>query len=248
VPLIYNENLKKTNTKLAIHKAIEGKKYFTVEAIKKELGKAEVKYNSTTVNQYLYNLKNEGKLFDAGRGWYATIKTSLLLNTKSVEKLVSAVKKQFPLLRFSVWSTEQLQPFAHHMMTQFTIFLYTDVDAIETVGKHLKDKEYNVYRNPQQSEVDKYFEPSPSTVVVRQSITEEPVNGYYATVEKILVDMFLEKDRLRLMDGAEYERIFRNLILSLRINMPRLLRYADRRKVKNVLVKDILMETDVVSI
>jgi hypothetical protein len=60
--------------------------------------------------------------------------------------------------------------------------------------------------------------------------------------------MFLEKDRLRLMDGAEYERIFRNLILSLRINMPRLLRYADRRKVKNVLVKDILMETDVVSI
>lgn len=75
------------------------------------------------------------------------------------------------------------------------------------------------------------------------------MNGYYATLEKILVDMFLEKDRLRLMDGAEYERVFRNLILSHRINMPRLLRYADRRKVKHKLVKEILMlETDVVSV
>ncbi len=249
MPLIYNGDLKKTNTKLAIQEAIEGKKYFTVDAIKKELRKAEVKYNATTVNQYLYNFKNEGKLFDAGRGWYATVKTSLLLNTKPVEKLVSAIKKQFPLLKFSVWSTKQLQPFAHHMMTQFTSFMYTDVDAIATVGEYLKDIEYNVYLNPQQSEVDKYFEPSSSTVVMRQSVTEEPVNGYYATFEKILVDMFLEKDRLRLMDGAEYERVFRNLILSHRINMPRLLRYADRRKVKNTLVKEILMlETDVVSV
>lgn len=250
MPLIYiTKTLKKISTKTAIQETIKEKKYFTVDAIKKGLQKSKTKCNPTTVNQYLFNLKKEGKLFDAGRGWYATVKTSLSLNTKPVEKLVSAIKKQFPLLEFTVWSTEQLQPFAHHMMTQFTSFIYTDVDAMATVAAYLKDKEYNVYLNPKKSEADKYFQPSSSTVIVRQSVTEEPVKEHYATVEKILVDMFLEKDRLHLMDGAEYERIFRNLILSHRINMPRLLRYADRRKVKDTLVKDILIvENDVISI
>jgi hypothetical protein len=239
--------LKKTSTKSAIQGIIKGKKYFTVETIKRGLNKSRLKYNSTTVNQYLYNLKTEGELFDAGRGWYATVNASLELNTKPVEKLKSVVAKQFPLLKFAVWSTEQLQPFEHHMMTQFTSFIYTDIDAMKPVVECLKDNDYNVYLNPQQSEVAKYFEPTSATVV-RQSVTEEPVEGYYATVEKILVDMFLEKDRLHLMDGAEYERIFRNLVLLHRINMPRLLRYADRRKVKASLIKDILAaEQDVIT-
>ena len=250
MPLIYTvKTLKEKSVKSAILEAIDGKKYLTVDAIKRGLGNAETKYKPTTVNQYLYNLKKEGKLFDAGRGWYATVKTSLLISTKPVEKLAWAIKRHFPLLGFTVWSTEQLQPFAHHMMAQFTNFVYTEVDAMATVAEHLKRKKYNAYLNPQQSEVEKYFQPSSSTVVVRQSVTEEPVKEHYATVEKILVDMFLEKDRLHLMDGAEYERIFRNLILSHRINMPRLLRYADRRKVKDTLVANILIfENDVISL
>lgn len=249
MPLIYTtETLKKISIKTALQETFKEKKYFTVDEIRKGLQKSEIKFNPITVNQYLFNLKKEGKLFDAGRGWYTTVKASFSLNTKPVEKLALAIRKQFPLLEFTVWSTEQLQPFAHHMMTQFTCFIYTDVDAMATVAAYLKAKEYNVYLNPQKSEVEKYFQPSSSTVVVRRSVTEGPFKGNYATIEKILVDLFLEKDRLDLMDGAEYERISRNLILSYRINMPRLLRYADRRKVKDALVKDILIgENDVIS-
>jgi hypothetical protein len=250
VPLIYIvSTLKEKSIKSAILQAINGKKYLTVDAVKRGLTESGTSYNPTTVNQYLFNLKIEGKLLDAGRGWYTTIKTPLSLNTKPIKDLALAIKRKFPLLEFTVWSTEQLQPFAHHMMTQFTNFVYTDVDTMATVAGHLKDTGYNSYLNPQQSEVDKYFEPSSSTVVVRQSVTEEPVKEHYATIEKILVDLFLEKDRLHLMDGAEYERIFRDLILSHRINMPRLLRYAGRRKVKDALVANILIaEKDVISI
>ena len=250
MPLLYIPGpVKKTSVKSAIQEAIKGKKYFSVDAIKKRLRTTGTEFNNATVNQYLYNLKNEGKLFDAGRGWYATVGAPILLNTKPVEKLASVVKKHFPLLKFAAWSTEQLQPFAHHMMTHFTSFIYTDVDSMAPIAEHLKDRAYIVHLNPQQSEVDKYFDPSSATVVVRQSVTEQPVQNSYATIEKILVDLFLEKDRLHLMDGSEYERIFRALILSQRITMPRLLRYADRRKVKNALVNEILqVDNDVIGI
>jgi hypothetical protein len=83
-------------------------------------------------------------------------------------------------------------------------------------------------------------------VVIRASITREPVDGYYATIEKILVDLFIERDRLLLMDEAEYVRVFRNLVLSHRINMARLLEYAERRKIEDALRTNILnVEKDI---
>jgi hypothetical protein len=48
------------------------------------------------------------------------------------------------------------------------------------------------------------------------------------------------------MDEAEYERVFRNLVLSHRINMARLLEYAERRKIEDALRKNILnIEKDI---
>lgn len=241
--------MEKSATKSIIQDIITGKKYFTVQAVKKGLNKAGKNYIPTTVNQYLYNFKEEGWLFDAGRGWYSTISRPSSVGMESVQKLISAIEKRFPLLEFSVWSTQQLRSFAHHIMTQFTTFIYTDPDSMSAVAEHLKDLGYRVYLNPKEREVEKYFEPSPKTVVVRQSVSEEPAQKSIATVEKIMVDLFLEKERLHLMDGTEYERIFRNLVLSQRINMARLLRYAERRKVKKVLMDEILSrEKDIIAI
>jgi len=58
----------------------------------------------------------------------------------------------------------------------------------------------------------------------------------------MLLDLFVEKDKLFLMDEAEYNRVFQNLALSYRINLARLLRYADRRKVKGAFVKSVLAD------
>jgi hypothetical protein len=132
------------------------------------------------------------------------------------------------------------------MMTQYTQFVYADIDAMPSIADYLRDQGYQVYLNPQKLEVEKYFQASPKTVVIRASITREPVDGYYATIEKILVDLFIERDRLLLMDEAEYERVFRNLVLSHRINMARLLEYAERRKIEDALRKNILnVEKDI---
>ncbi|MGH2569107.1 MAG: DUF6577 family protein [Bacteroidota bacterium] len=221
---------------------VEGKKYFSIKALKAHLGKRKPKYDPLTINQYLYNLHAQKKLFDAGRGWYSTMPNALKLDPAPVRELASNVKAKFPLLSFSCWGTEQIQSFAHHLQTSFVLFLYAESDAIASVTEYLVAKGYNAYHNPGVREFEKYFKPTDRSVILRPSITEEPVENHYATIEKILVDLYLEKDRANLMDGAEYKRVFKNLIYSQRINIARLLRYAQRRKVKETFTDDIFAE------
>ena len=218
----------------------ESKKYFSTRAIREEAARRELKYGATTINQYLYNLKIQSKVFDAGRGWYSTLSLPFKQHTAPVEQLATQILTRFPFLKFSCWSTEQLQGYAHHLITRFTRFVYTDADSMSSVAEFLKESNYDAHLNPWKEEVEKYFTPSSTAVVVRPSVTEEPADGNYATAEKMLIDLFLEKDRLYLMDGGEYNRIFRNLAFSYRINMARLLRYSDRRKVKAAFVKKVL--------
>lgn len=235
----------KTETKRQpfILEFIVGKKYFSTRAIKAEATKRKLKYSATTINQYLYNLRAQAKVFDAGRGWYSTLSKPFTQHTAPVEELATQLKGQFPFLQFSCWSTEQVQGYAHHLIVQFTRFVYTATDAMPSVAGFLKEINYHAHLNPLKGEIEKYFTPSAMTVVVRPSVSEEPVDGYYATAEKMLIDLFVEKDKLYLMDGAEYNRIFRNLALAHRISIAQLLRYADRRKVKTTFVKKVLEDS-----
>jgi hypothetical protein len=232
----------KTGLQTLILGFVEGKKYFDATALKAHLAKRKVRYAPLTINQYLYNLRAQGKLFDAGRGWYSTLPNALKLDTAPLIELESTVRAEFPLLSFSCWGTQQIQPFAHHLQTNFVHFLYVEKDAIASVTEFLITQGYSAYANPGIPEFEKYFQTNNRSVIVRGTITEEPVQGHFATIEKILVDLYLEKDRANLMDGAEYKRVFKNLAYSQRINVARLLRYAQRRKVKKAFTDIILAE------
>jgi len=232
----------KKGLQTAILEFVEGKKYFSARALKAHLAKRRPKYAPLTINQYLYNLRAQEQLFNAGRGWYSTLPDALKLDTAPVRDLASSVKSKFPLLSFSCWGTEQIQSFVHHLQTSFVLFVYVETDAIASVTEYLIAKGYNAYHNPGLREFEKYFKPTDRSVVLRPSITEEPVENHYASIEKILVDLYLEKDRANLMDGAEYKRVFKNLAYSQRINIARLLRYAQRRKVKKAFTDRIFVE------
>ena len=216
--------------------ALNSAKYASVNGLRKNLG-SKKQIPSASLYTTLYRFVESKTLFDAGRGWYSTIQMPFKPQYDSVKAIARQVEKQFPQLQFSVWSSEQLQPFAHHLMSRFTSFLYTESDAIVPVAEFLQNQKHMVYPNPKQTEVEKYVAASDRRIIIRQLITEEPVEGHYATIEKVLIDLYLEKDRLFLMDLAEFKHIFENIILANRINMGRLFRYAGRRKVKASIVK-----------
>jgi hypothetical protein len=219
---------------------VNSAKYASVDGLRKKLQLRKKKIPSTTLYATLHRFVGAKTIFDAGKGWYSTIQTPFTPQYKSVKEITRQLEKQFPQLQYSVWSNEQLQPFAHHLMSRFTTFIYTETDAISSVTEFLQSQQYTVYPNPKQADVEKYVATSDRRIIVRALVTEEPVDGHYATIEKVLIDLFLEKDRLFLMDGAEYKRIFEGIIFSNRINIGRLLRYAARRELKSSVMKLLL--------
>lgn len=184
-----------------------------------------------TLNRYLVDFNKEGILYGAGRGWYSFVKQSFEVDRKPIKKIVAAIEKKYPLLSFSIWSTEQLKSFVHHMLTRFVTFVYLDRDAMSGVYDFLKDSGYDVWLNPRGNDARK-FSIEEKTVVIRPAITREPSSGHVADIEKIVVDFFVEASALHLVDEDECYRTLGHILTVGRVDIGALLNYAKRRKLK----------------
>ncbi len=209
--------------------------YVNVDNVRRWLEEQGLSYKPVSVKQELNNLKRIGTLFDAGRGWYSTLPEAYQLNTDAVKEQEKKIAEAFHLLPFSIWTNRQLISHYHHLPTHYVTFVYLESDFLTTVRDYLLGKELPVYMNPHMTEVDKNFDIGRNPFVLRPRITEEPAEGHFATIEKILVDIFIEKDKLYLMDEWEYREIFRSVTERYRINIGRFLRYSQRRKIRSTM-------------
>lgn len=222
----------RTRTVPELSKATAGFPYFSLAAIRKHLEGHPGDIEPESLNHYLHELTKDGVIFDAGRGWYSTLREPFALDRAPVRGLVELLEKRFPFLDFSCWSTAQIAAYGHHQLARFLNFVYADRDAMESVADALRESGQAVYLNPLPAEVGKNVRLSDGVVIVRPNITRAPVDGKYATIEKILVDLFKEVEALRLMDRAEYREIFSAVVSQGRIAISTLIAYAqDRRSI-----------------
>jgi len=84
-----------------------------MKELRKYLHQDSITYTNNNLKQSIYRLKLDELIYEAGRGWYSTIKEEFILNRRPIEKIVEIIKRNFPLLEFSCWSTEQLKGFFH---------------------------------------------------------------------------------------------------------------------------------------
>ena len=75
----------------------EGKKYFSMEMLKKVLAAEKYDFAKQTLKQNLNHLTKEKTIFDAGRGWYSTLPETLKLDKSTLEPTVQNILEQFPL-------------------------------------------------------------------------------------------------------------------------------------------------------
>lgn len=209
----------------------ENRKYLSREELCNLVSKEGSSIRSVTFNKYLVDFAKEGILYGAGRGWYSFIKQSFEVDRAPIKKIVSAMEKKYPLLSFSVWSTEQLKSFAHHMLARFVTFVYVDRDCLAGVHDFLKDSGYDVWLNPRGNDARK-FGIGEKTVVIRPTITRQRSSGHMADIEKILADLLVEASSLKLMDEDEHSLILGNVLAAGRVDVGALLNYAKRRKLK----------------
>ncbi len=208
----------------------EASGYFSHIAVAERLAELEIELHDDTLRTYLSEAMRTGVIHDAGRGWYSRLAEPFVLDTKPLASLLKQIKKDFPLLDISAWSTAQINPYAQHLLSTHTAFLYADSDAMSSVAEKLEERGWKVYLNPTPSEAERTFRPSDKTVVLRPALSKQPEGeGGVAPIEKLLVDLLAEASRLRLMDESEAQTVIANVAQAGRIPVAALLGYALRR-------------------
>jgi hypothetical protein len=208
----------------------ESSAYFSYKKIGDLFKKKKIKIAESSLKRYLFSLVKQNRLYDAGKGWYSSIEKSFVLNKEPIKVIIKTLNKNFPLLAFSCWSTEQLNHFTHHILSKFITFIYTDTDFTRNVAEVLRNNGYNVYENPYKIELKKHFTINDKTVILRPSITKQPENiDNTAPIEKVLVDFLIENKKLKIMEDSEVINVVKKAINSGRINMAALQSYAKRR-------------------
>jgi len=102
----------------------------------------------------------------------------------------------------------------------------------------LENKGFNVYENPLKREAEKFLTHKKNTVILRPLIKSRgKVGEYYSKIVKIIVDLYMERQKLNLMDEKEYERILKEILANYRVDIAEMLDYANRRGVNKFIMK-----------
>ncbi|MBS0570162.1 MAG: Eco57I restriction-modification methylase domain-containing protein [Proteobacteria bacterium] len=207
--------------------------YFSHAAVVERLADLDIELPADTLRSYLSEAMNANVIHDAGRGWYSRLPQPLVLDGKPIAPLVRLIKKEFPLLDFSCWSTAQINPWAQHLLATHTAFLHAEADALPSLAERLAERGWKAYVNPTPSEARSRFRPADKSVVLRPALSKQPEAGDHAApVEKVLVDLIFEAPRLQLMDDTEAQQVVANAVQAGRAPVAALLAYAQRRRVE----------------
>lgn len=206
----------------------------------------------------MYSLKKEKIILPLGVGVYALpiqLQTSSRryfipqLSTIAL-KISHEVTHLFPYTSYIIWETHVLHEFMVHQPGGNQIVIGVDKEAADSVFNKLNEnRSLNIYLKPDKFIMERYIATNPDSVLILPLITQSPrmkVHGVvYASLEKILVDIFSEEERFFIFHGQEMINIFENAFASYWINAKTLFRYAGRRKVDEKLKNFIKTQTQI---
>lgn len=189
---------------------------------------------AATVNWRIYHLVQKGVIQRIGKGKYREGKArtfSLELSAKTI-KAGKFVGKEFPYINYCIWELSAINSFSQHLINYNVIFLEVEREVIDSVYRALKDMRYKVVRI---KDIKEDLSDFAGYVCVRALVTEAPVlkekNGQVASLEKILVDLYCDKE-FAPFQGNEIYHIYKNAFNDYTINESTMLRYASRKEKK----------------
>lgn len=195
----------------------------------------------STINWRVYKLVHDGILERIGRGTFKIRKRNKFLPeiAKSLRSIHQRVKTNFPYAEICSWNTSVLNQFMVHQPARFFTLVETEKDVVQPVFHQLKESTLHVFLNPGKELLENYLSDQKDAIIVKPLISESPLlqteKIVTATLEKILVDIYCDKELFTAFQGSELRRIFKEAFHRYTINEKALLRYADRRKRKNEL-------------
>ena len=232
------------------------KKSFTNKELYSFYLKHEPELKETTFRWRVYKLKNENLITNISRGMYRLqddhyYKEFTLEFTNSTKKIYKSIVSQFPYTRVSIWETKWLANLMIHQPSNELIIVEVDKEAMKPVFEFLYENKNNVYVNPSKIEIEKYLLSGKNNIVINNLTKESPIqiNGdiMVPRIEKIIVDLFANKNLFFMYQGKELVNIIEEIFKTYNINQSTLNRYATKRRVKNEIVDFISFQTNIES-
>ena len=195
----------------------------------------------TTINWRIYRLVQSGILRRVGKSLYQIGKTKPFIPTINgkMQKIATFLQKRFPFAQYCQWDLSWINAFAHHLINFNVSLVDVEKDVVDSVYYALKEQfskvmaVQNLYDGL--SEFNNY-------IIVRPLITESPIREtgkiHTATLEKMLVDLAIDKEFMP-FQGGEIYTIFESAMEQYTINQNTLLRYAARKNKKEEIKKII---------
>ncbi|MCK4530131.1 MAG: hypothetical protein KAU44_03060 [Candidatus Marinimicrobia bacterium] len=211
------------------------KTQFSVHEIQEYYERKEPNIKTATVNWRIYDLVQNNVITRVGRGNYSLeIKEEYQTNiSKKQKSIFNKLKRSFPYLQVCIWDTQSISEFMIHQPLNSYLIVEVEKDGLKSVFYNLKESNYPVFIDPNRDIIENYVPINKQSIIIKPIISESPLlqmdNILTASLEKILVDIFCDKDLFDAYQGNELRTIFREAISKYTINMNRMIRYASRR-------------------
>jgi hypothetical protein len=202
-----------------------------------------IEVKPATLRWKLYALRKVNLINDISKGIYELNKNDKSeftpdFSSNNLKKVAHKIQKEMPYLKFCVWTTSWLNQLMVHQPISNLRILEVEAKAESSVFSLLENNANDILINPSKEEIDKYLLGS-NKLVIKPLINNAPINkGTVPTpkLEKILVDIFTEKELFYSLQGSELSNIFVNAIENYNFNLTTLLSYAKRRNKKEELL------------
>lgn len=212
------------------------KSCFTKEDLKDNYKNHGLFISDDALNVKIFRWRKKGLIHNVAKGKYViNTKSSFVpVSDKFIRKMHKLFISRFEDVDYCIWATAWLSNFMHHIPFKSFYIMETEKDVCESVFYYLRDNGINVYYEIDAKQIEKYVLPEDDSVIIRPLITRAPCKNHeetrYASIEKILVDIFCDQDIFYLYSGREQQWIFENILKAYNINFSSLLTYAERRK------------------
>jgi len=210
---------------------IAAKEVVSVDDLVGDLGVSRL-----TAKNYLSRLVGMNRVRRIGRGLYQVSReetVGLELNPE-VSKLLDLLRSRFPIADFAVWSLSMLADYSHYAIGRDLIFVETAPVISASVRDFLLENGYHSVLNPGKRDFQEYAQYSEKFVFVLERKERYGVEGVLPTPERVWLDLYYLITRKELSFSAgELGIIFVNMLQRDGINFNRLLRHAQRRKLRD---------------
>jgi len=211
-----------------------------------------------TFRRLLYALEKENVVIKVDPGVYVLNDKKNEVWTKRVsfvpefsaelKSIYAFVQKGFPYTKTILWETRILHDFMIHQPGLNLMIVETEKESTESIFNFLDDQfTGRVFLDPDREIVEKYVLRSANSILILPMISRSPhqrINGIPSPrLEKILVDIWSDRDKFFLFHGQELANIYETAFRNFQVSERTLFWYARRRKVEQEIRAFIAQET-----